>query len=109
MSITLFQSVVMMIGSVVSLHLALRAFGIDFILVQSFYCYGVYAIFQIVPVHGIAGIGTQAAWWTIALNAAGYKAPDAIAMGFILYGTFYFFIALIGLFSLLVWLKGRKK
>lgn len=101
--ITVFQSVLMMIGSVLAIYLALRSFGVDFTLSQIFYCYGVYAIFQIVPIQGIAGIGTQAAWWSLALNAAGYRANDAIAMGFILYGTFYAFVILMGLVSLLFW------
>jgi uncharacterized protein (TIRG00374 family) len=106
--ITLFQSVLMWIGAIVLLHLILRSFGIDFTLIQSAYCFGVYAIFQIIPVQGIAGIGTQAAWWAIALNVAGYNAQDAIAVGFILYGIFYLFVAVMGFFSMLLWIKGKK-
>ncbi len=106
-AITLFQSVLMMIGGVMSIHLALMSFGVDFTLSQIFYCYGVYAIFQIVPVQGIAGIGTQAAWWSLALNAAGYRPNDAIAMGFILYGTFYVIVILMALASLLFWTKSK--
>lgn len=109
LGITLFQSVLMMIGAVISIHLVLRSFGVDFTPLQSFYCFGVYAVFQIIPVQGIAGIGTQAAWWSIALNAAGYQAPDAIALGFVLYGTFYLFVTFLGLSSLLFWLMGRRK
>ena len=107
--VTLFQSMLMWIGSIVLLHLVLRSFGIDFTLIQSAYCFGVYAIFQIIPVQGIAGIGTQAAWYALALNAAGYQYHDAIALGFVLHGTFYLFIASMGFFSLLFWLKGREK
>ena len=90
------------------LHLVLQAFGIEFTLIQSAYCYGVYAIFQVVPVQGIAGIGTQAAWWAIALKAAGYHSSDVIALGFILYGIFYLFIAVMGIFSFLFWLIGKS-
>ncbi len=108
-AITLIQSVIEKMAGVAVLHMLLQSFGIYFSPVQSVYSYGVYMVFQIIPVQGIAGIGTQAAWWTLALNAAGYKAPDAIASGFILYGTFYLFIALMGLFSLLLWFKGREK
>ena len=108
-AITLLQSVLMMIAGIISIHLALRAFGVDFTLVQSFYCYGIYAVFQVIPVQGIAGIGTQAAWWALALNAAGYQSHDAIAMGFILHGAFYLIIIFMGLFSLLFWLKGRGR
>ncbi len=104
----LMQSIFMMIGSIVSIHFALRSFGVDFTVVQTFYCYGVYAIFQIVPIQGIAGIGTQAAWWTLALNSAGYNAPDSIAMGFILYATYYLLVAFVGLFSLLSRFMGGR-
>jgi hypothetical protein len=107
-AITSIQSLLTMIGGIVALHLLLRAFGVDFTPVQSVYCYGVYAVFQIVPIQGIAGIGTQAAWWVLALNAAGYQASDAVALGFVLHGTFYIFIAIIGLSALMVWLVLRK-
>ena len=102
------QSVLVVSGGIVTLHLLMQAFGINFLLVQSVYCYGVYLVFQIVPVQGIAGLGTQAAWWALALNAAGYKTADAIAVGFVLYGTFYFFIAILGLSAVIVWLINRK-
>jgi hypothetical protein len=104
--ITLFLSVLMMFGNIVSTHYALRSFGVDLLLVQTFYCFGVYAIFQIVPVQGIAGIGTQAAWWTLALNAAGYDSPESLASGFVMYAINYIFATFLGLFSLLFWFKG---
>jgi len=105
--IPLFQSVLMMIASIVSIHFALMSFGINFTLTQSFYCYGVYAIFQIVPIQGFAGIGTQAAWWALALNTAGYNAPDVIALGFIIYATYYVLVSLVGFVSWLLWLRDR--
>lgn len=108
LAFTLIQSVLMMIGGGIALHLLLQSFGIDFTTIQSFFCYGVYAIFQIVPIQGIAGIGTQAAWMALALNAAGYKGQDTIAMGFVVHGTFYIFIAVLGLGSMFLWLKGKK-
>jgi hypothetical protein len=105
--ITLLQSVIMMLVVMISVHLLLRSFGVDFTSIQSFYCFGVYAAFQTVPIQGIAGVGTQAAWWTIALNAAGYQGIEGIAIGFMLYGTFYFFVAFMGLSSLLLWIMRR--
>ncbi len=107
--IALFQSVVMMVVGVISIHLVLNSLGINFTIVQSAYCYGVYMVFQIVPVQGVAGIGTQAAWWALALNASGYEAPDAIAMGFVLYSVFYIIVALIAFISMIFWWKGRGK
>lgn len=106
-AMTLFLSVVMMTVGSVSIHLLLRSFGIDFNLLQSVYCYGIYMIFQIVPVQGVAGIGTQAAWWALALHAAGYDAPDAVATGFVLHGAFYALILFIGFLSLLFWMKNK--
>ncbi len=106
-SITLVQSGLNMFAGFATFYLLVRSFGVDFTLVQSFYCYGIYAMFQIIPVQGIAGIGTQAAWFALALNVAGYRAQDAIALGFVLHGTFYLFIALIGVFSVLAWVKQR--
>lgn len=109
LGITLFHSVLMWIGAIVLMHLVLRSFGIDFTFIQSAYCFGVYAIFQIVPVQGIAGLGTQAAWFALALNVAGYEAGDSVALGFVLHGTFYVFIASMGLISLMFWIKGKEK
>jgi uncharacterized protein (TIRG00374 family) len=106
--VALLQSVLMMVAGVVSVHMLLRSFGIHFTPVQSAYCYGVYMLFQIVPVQGVAGIGTQAAWWALALNSAGYRGADTIALGFMLHGTFYVFIAIIGLSALLIWPVIRK-
>jgi len=107
--ISLFQSLVMWAGGIVLLHLVLRSLGVDFTIIQSAYCFGVYAVFQIIPIQGIAGIGTQAAWWTLALKVTGYDDPDIIALGFVLYGIYYIFVAAMGLLSLLFWMKGKEK
>ena len=109
LGVALLQSALIMAGSAVSVHLLFRAIGVDFTPVQSFYCFGVYAFFQIVPVQGIAGIGTQAAWWSLALNAAGYQGPDAIAIGFVMHGAYYLFITVLGFPSILIWLKEKRE
>lgn len=105
--VALFQSVLMMAVGIVSVHLLLRSFGIHFTPMQSAYCYGIYMIFQIVPLQGFAGIGTQAAWWALALKAAGYSSPDTIVLGILLHGTFYLFIAILGVTALIAWLIRR--
>ena len=109
LGIALLQSALIMAGSAVSVHLLLLSLGVDFTPVQSFYCFGVYAFFQIVPVQGIAGIGTQAAWWSLALNVAGYQGADAIAIGFVMHGTYYLFITVLGFPSILIWLKEKRE
>jgi uncharacterized protein (TIRG00374 family) len=98
------QSAVVVFGSALSAHLTFLAFGVDFTWSQTLYCYGVYALFQLVPVQGIAGIGTQAAWWALALNAAGHLSDDYTALGILLYGTFFLFIALMGFTAWVVFL-----
>lgn len=107
--ITLLQSVLTVLGGAVALHILLQSLGVVFTPVQSVYCYGVYLIFQIIPIQGIAGLGTQAAWWALALNAAGYNGSEAIALGFVLHVTFYAFITSLGFTLLPYWLKRRKR
>ena len=99
--VTMLLSALSMIGVALSVHFVLISFGTGFTLVQSLYCFGVYALFQMVPVQGIAGIGTQAAWWSLSLKAVGYEVADTIALGIVLHGTFYMFIALMGLIAIL--------
>jgi hypothetical protein len=106
-AITMIQSILNMLGGIMALHLLLLSFGIDITPVQSVYCYGIYAVFQIIPVQGIAGIGTQAAWWALALNASGYQGSDVIAVGILLHGTFYVFIGFIGLSAMLISLANK--
>ncbi len=108
-AITLTQSVAAIIAGIITLHLLLRSFGIVFTPVQSIYCYGVYAVFQVIPVQGFAGIGTQAAWFALALKTAGYQGADVLALGIVLHGTFYMFITMLGLSAVLVWLVCRER
>jgi uncharacterized membrane protein YbhN (UPF0104 family) len=105
---TMLQSVLIIFIAALSVHFMLRALGTEFVLIQSLFCFGVYALFQMVPVQGIAGIGTQAAWWTLAITVSGYKASDAIAVGIILHGVFYVLIGILGLAGLLFWIMLKK-
>jgi hypothetical protein len=108
LGITLIQSAFVIIAVAVSLHLILISCDTGLTLMQSFYCYTVYAVLQIIPIQGIAGIGTQPARWVVALNMAGYKAQDVVALSIILHGTLYVFISLMGLSAFLIWLISRK-
>ena len=100
---TIAQSVFVVLGAAISVHLMFVAVGVDFTYVQSFYCFGIYALFQLVPVQGIAGVGTQAAWWAIALKAAGCTDDDTISLGIILHAMFYVSIILMGMIAVLAW------
>jgi uncharacterized protein (TIRG00374 family) len=108
-AVTMVQSLLVNGGIAVSVYFALAAFGISFTPVQGLYCFGVFTIFKMVPIQGIAGLGTQAAWWSLGLSLAGYNGPELIATGFIMYGTYYMFIGALGLPSMVMWLMNRKK
>ena len=95
-------SLLVALGAAISTYWVLQGYGVNFTWQQSFYCFGIYALFQIVPIQGIAGIGTQAAWWALALTSAGYQGSDAVALGMLLHGTFYVFITIMAIIALLV-------
>ncbi len=106
----LLQSVGIWVGASFCLYFLLMGFGVEFTILQSIYCFGIYALFQLVPVQGFAGIGTQAAWWIMALTASGYQNGDAASIGIVLHGTFYMFIGTIALLTITCWrfLASRK-
>lgn len=105
---SMFHSALMAVGVSVSVHFVLSSLGTEFTLLQSLYCFGVFGLFQLFPVHGIAGIGTQTAWWALSLKVAGYNAPDAIAMAIVLHGAIYVLSVAMGLLALLFWLIIRN-
>ena len=107
-SITLIQSALVITITAVSLHFISLSFESGFTLMQSFYCYAIYAILQLIPIQGIAGIGTQPARWVIALNMAGYNGDDAVALSIFFHITFYMFITIMGFAALSIWLFRRK-
>lgn len=106
--VAMLQSVLVISGIALSTHFMLQALGTGFTLIQSLYCVGIYGLFQVVPVHGVAGIGTQTTWWSLALTVAGYQASEAIAMGIILHGALYVLNALLGFLAVLYWLMIRR-
>lgn len=71
---------------------------------ESTFCFGIFILFQLVPVQGIAGLGTQDASWALALQAAGYHGSDPIALGFLLHATTFLSIAAAGALAGVVWL-----
>ena len=102
-------SALVITGAAFSTHYVLLSLGTGFTWQQSFYCFSIYALFQLVPVQGLAGIGTQAAWWALALRAAAYNGTDYGEMGFFLHGSFYLFIVLMALTGIAGWLGGFRK
>jgi uncharacterized protein (TIRG00374 family) len=108
LGITLFQSMLVITGTAVSVHFILLSFEAGLTVMQSFYCFAVYAVLQLIPLQGIAGVGTQPARWLVALNLAGYEASDVVALSIVLHGTLYVFITIMGMTALSIWLVHRK-
>lgn len=52
-------------------------------------CFVTYVLLRMIPFQGIAGIGTTAAWWAIALSMLGVPAREAATLGAVLYVAFY--------------------
>lgn len=102
--LTMFQTVCITVCAAFSVHYALASLGVNFTWQQSFFCFGIYALFQVVPIQGIAGIGTQAAWWFLSLYASGFTETNAVALGFWLYGIFYVFISAMFFCAAIAWL-----
>lgn len=106
--ISLLLSGILIVCAALSVHIILRSIGVNFNWQESFYCLGVYALFQLIPIQGIAGLGTQAAWWAFALKAAGYTGNDTLTLGVILYVVFYIFILILSLLALIYWIVSTQ-
>lgn len=100
---SLIQSFFVVTGAALSTHFVIHSLGIVFLWQQSFYCFAIYALFQLVPIQGFAGIGTQAAWWAFALYSAGYQGSDSLEIGIVLHAVFYLFIAIMAFFACFIW------
>ena len=80
----------------------LNGFGSHLNLVQSCASYGLYVLLQLVPLQGIAGVGSQSARWVIALSLVGVAPHRATLDAVALYVYLYGIIALWALFAVAV-------
>lgn len=87
-------SVVMGVVSACIVTVLLRGFGGRLSLVASCACYGLYVLLQLIPLQGIAGVGTQSARWAVALALVGVGLRDATVDSVALYLCLYAIIAL---------------
>lgn len=58
-------------------------------------CFVIYLLLRMLPLQGIAGIGTTAAWWAIALTMLGVPGSEATVVGAVLYVAFYVVLLLL--------------
>ncbi len=94
----LLLSFVMTSLNILSLLVLLQAIGINISFAACSISFGIYAILQLLPVHGIGGVGTQEAWWTLGLTSVGVPKEVAIPVSFFLHGMFYLYILVIAVF-----------
>ena len=104
----LLLSFVMTSLNILSLAVLLRAIGIKVSFAASLVSFGVYAILQMLPVHGIGGVGTQEAWWTLGLTSVGVAKEVAVPVSFFLHGMFYLYILAIAVFLGFPWLRNTE-
>lgn len=87
-------SVVMGVVSASIVTVLLHGFGESLGLVASCACYGLYVLLQLVPLQGIAGVGTQSARWAVALALVGVGLQAATVDSVALYLCLYAIIVL---------------
>lgn len=87
-------SVVMGIVSASIVMVVLHGFGGRLSLVASCASYGLYVLLQLIPLQGIAGVGTQSARWAVALALVGIGVQEATVDSVALYLCLYAIVAL---------------
>jgi len=102
-------SFLMIFLSIISVKLVLSGINIHLSFIKTVICFGIYAVLQMVPVHGIGGIGTQEAWWTLGLTSVGVPKAKAVPASFLLHGIFYVFILIIAILFGFPMIRNRPK
>jgi hypothetical protein len=87
-----------------ALEVLLDGAGVPATLAYATAAFVVYVLLRLLPVQGIAGVGTSAAWWAVALGLLGVQAEEAAAVGALLYVAFLAILVLLCLTALpLAW------
>ncbi len=90
--ICLILSFAVMLMNIIILFYILHSIQIVLPFESNVVIFGIYCIMQVIPVHGVAGVGTQEAWWTLALMMVGIDKVTALPASFVIHGVFYVFI-----------------
>lgn len=91
-----------------SVLLILQGLGTHLTVSQSAFCLGSYLLLRLIPIQGIGGVGTQAAWWTLSLQVAGYQGSNAVSLGILLYAVNYITLSSMGAAAILAMLIGPR-
>lgn len=79
---------VMQLVSLGALHALANGAAVPLSYAQAVVCFVVYVLLRMLPVQGIGGIGTTAAWWALALRALGVAHDESVTVGAVLYVAF---------------------
>ncbi|MBY0278433.1 hypothetical protein K2Z84_24145, partial [Candidatus Binatia bacterium] len=75
--------------SLAALHALLHGARLPLPYTAAILCFVFYVLLRMLPLQGIAGIGTTAAWWAIALSTLGVPPAEAALVGTVLYIAFF--------------------
>ncbi|MBD3164410.1 flippase-like domain-containing protein [Candidatus Woesearchaeota archaeon] len=105
-----FISTILIIGSQYGFYyLILHGLGIELSAFSMVLALGVVMLAGILPVQGIAGIGTYEGAWALSLIFLGIAKETAIVAGFVIHIMQVLFLVLLGLFGFLISLKQKFK
>jgi len=85
--------------SLAALYVLVRASGLELGYAQAIVCFVVYVLLRMLPLQGVGGIGTTAAWWAIALRTLGVPPAESATVGAVLYVAFMILLVLLCLTS----------
>jgi len=95
--------------SLAALHALLAGAQVALGYASAIVCFVIYILLRMLPLQGIAGIGTTAAWWAIALSMLGVEPTEAAAVGSVLYVAFYALLLALCLMCLPMLAFARRK
>lgn len=104
----LFLTLVMQLVSLGALHALLGGAGLPVGFATALVCFVIYVLLRMLPFQGIAGIGTTAAWWAIALSMLGVPTREAATLGAVLYVAFYVLLVVLCVLCLPILLVRRQ-
>jgi len=92
-----------------ALHALLEGAHLELGYAAAIVCFVVYILLRMLPIQGVGGIGTTAAWWALALRALGIAPDESVTVGAVLYVAFTVLLVFLCLTALpLLWLGAPR-
>jgi uncharacterized protein (TIRG00374 family) len=105
----LFLTLCTQLAALAALDVLLSAIGVEIGYAGAAAAFLLYALLRMLPVQGVAGVGTHAAWWAISLSLLQVPADAAIAAGAALYVAFMLALVALCATALPLLATGRKE